>query len=94
MVTGMASRKITVTLPDHQLTEIRALVAAGRSSNISAFVQHAVAVALADAAGWREMLKEALDQTGGPLTANEKSWADDILTSRRAKPDPHRRNTA
>ena len=94
MVFGMATRKITVTLPDEQLTEVRALVAAGRASNVSAFVQHAVAVALADAAGWREMLKEALDQTGGPLTASEKSWADAILTSRTTKPGPHRRNAA
>lgn len=90
----MAARKITVTIPDEQLDEVRALVAAGRASNVSAFVQHAVAVALADAAGWREMLKEALDQTGGPLTAIEKSWANAILTSRKTEPGPHRRNAA
>jgi Arc/MetJ-type ribon-helix-helix transcriptional regulator len=94
MVFGMATRKITVTLPDEQLTEVRSLVAAGRAANVSAFVQHAVALALADAAGWREMLKEALDQTGGPLTAAEKSWADAILTARKTKPGPHRRNAA
>jgi Arc/MetJ-type ribon-helix-helix transcriptional regulator len=90
----MATRKITVTLPDEQLAEVRALVSAGRAANVSAFVQHAVAIALADAAGWREMLKEALDQTGGPLTPKEKAWADAILTSGKRKPGPHHRNAA
>lgn len=81
MVIGMATTKITITLPDAQLNEIRALVAAGQAENISAFVKHAVNVALFDAAGWREMLKEALDQTGGPLTKKERLWADSVLDS-------------
>ena len=41
-----------------------------------------VGVALADAAGWREMLKDALHQTGGPLTKKERAWADAILSPR------------
>ena len=65
MVVGMATSKLTITLPDEQLQEIRALVAAGQAANVSAFVQHAVGIALSDAAGWREMLQEALKQTGG-----------------------------
>ena len=79
MVFGMATTKITITLKDDQVEEIRALVAAGGAANVSAFVQHAVRVALFDAAGWREMLKEALQQTGGPLTKKERVWADTIL---------------
>ncbi len=75
----MATVKVTITLPDSQLREIRDLVAAGRAASISAFVQHAVAVGLSDAAGWREMLDEALRQTGGPLTPDEIGWADAIL---------------
>jgi Arc/MetJ-type ribon-helix-helix transcriptional regulator len=82
MVAGMASVKVTVTLEDGQIAEIRSLVAAGGAANISAFVKHAVGIALSDAAGWREMLDEALRQTGGPLTAEEKTWADSILTPR------------
>ena len=89
MVNGMATRKITITLGDDQVNEIRALVASGRSPNISAFVKHAVKVALSDAAGWRAMLEDALQQTGGPLTKKERAWADAILSSqahkRRAK---------
>jgi len=85
MVFGMATQKITVTLDDDQVKEIRALVAAGQAANVSAFVQHAVGVALHDAAGWRDMLNDALRQTGGPLTKNERAWADAILSPHERK---------
>ena len=81
MVFGMATRKITVTLQDHQVDEIRALVAAGTAGSVFAFLKHAVGVALFDAAGWRQMLKHALRQTGGPLTKKERAWADALLSS-------------
>ena len=77
--------KITITLPDDQLQEIRTLVAAGQAASISAFVKHAVGIALSDAAGWREILKEALEQTGGPLTKQERSWADALLSPEQQK---------
>ena len=85
MVFGMATSKITITLPNEQVGEIRAIVASGASSSVSGFVQHAVGVALSDAAGWREMLKDALRQTGGPLTKKERAWADTVLSPRRTK---------
>ena len=81
MVIGTATTKITITLWDEQVEEIRSLVAAGQSASISGFVQHAVGVALSDAAGWREMLKDALNQTGGRLTKKERAWADRLLAS-------------
>jgi len=80
MVFGMATQKITVTLDVAQVKEIRALVAARQAANVSAFLQHAVGVALNDAAGWNEMLEDALRQTGGPLTEKERAWADGILS--------------
>lgn len=79
MVYGMATTKITITLPDEQLEAIRAHVAGGRAANISAFVKHAVQVSLSDAEGWQEMLQQALQQTGGPLSKKERQWADRIL---------------
>lgn len=82
MVFGMATTKITITLHDDQVKEIRALIAAGQAANVSAFVQHAVGVALSDAAGWREMLEDALQQTGGSLTKKERAWADALLSPR------------
>jgi Arc/MetJ-type ribon-helix-helix transcriptional regulator len=79
MVSGMATRKVTVTLDDAQLEQIRALVRAGTAPSVSGFVQHAVAVALDDVAGWGAILAEALRQTGGALSDDERAWADDVL---------------
>jgi Arc/MetJ-type ribon-helix-helix transcriptional regulator len=94
MVFGMATTKITVTLPDDQLEEVRALVAAGGAASLSAFVKHAVGVALHDAAGWREMLKDALRQTGGPVTKEERAWADAVLSPQRQKSGSRKRKAA
>ena len=85
MVFGMATTKITITLQNDQLEEIRALVAAGQAASVSAFVKHAVGVALLDAAGWREMLEDALRQTGGPLSKKERAWADALLSPQEPK---------
>lgn len=85
MVLGMATTKVTITLNDDQLEEIRELVAKGKASSISAFVKHAVGVALYDAAGWKEMLEEALLQSGGPLTKKERAWADALLSPKPRK---------
>ena len=60
MVTGMASKKVTITLDEAQLERIRALVAAGVAPSVSGFVQHAVAISLDDVAGWGALLAEAL----------------------------------
>ncbi len=75
----MASRKITVTVPEEQLAAIRALVDGGRTRSVSAFTQHAIALALDDVAGWERTLDEALAATGGPLTDEERQWADAAL---------------
>ena len=85
MVFGMATRKITITLREDQIEEIRALVTAGQAASVSAFAQHAVGVALSDAEGWKEMLEDALQQTGGPLTKKERAWADALLSQRQEK---------
>lgn len=77
---GMATQKITTTLQDQQVDEIRAMVAAGAAASVSAFVKHAVGVALFDAVGWKEMLQDALRQTGGRLTEKERAWADALLS--------------
>ena len=86
--------KITVTLEDEQVAEIRALVAGGQAESVSGFVKHAVRVALFDVAGWQEMLHEALEQTGGPLTKKERAWADSILDTPPPKKSPKRRKAA
>lgn len=80
MVFGMATVKVTITLPEEQLAAVRGLVAAGQAGSVSGFVQHAVALALDDVAGWRELLGEALAASGGPLSDEERAWADRILS--------------
>jgi Arc/MetJ-type ribon-helix-helix transcriptional regulator len=79
MVTGMATKKITITLDEDQVNRIRALVDSGAAPTVSGFVQHAVGVALDDVAGWGALLAEALRETGGPLSAEERRWSDEIL---------------
>ena len=90
----MATTKVTITLDDAQLEEIRAFVANGKASTVSAFVKHAVAIALHDAAGWKEMLEGALLETGGPLTKKERAWADALLSPRRKGVSKRRRKAA
>jgi Arc/MetJ-type ribon-helix-helix transcriptional regulator len=90
MVIGMATRKVTITLEQEQLDRIRGLVSVGNASSVSGFVQHAVGVALDDVAGWGTMLAEALAATGGPLSADERTWADQVL----AAPKRGRRSVA
>ena len=79
MVTGMASKKVTITLDETQLDWIRALVESGTAASVSGFVQHAVGVALDDVAGWGALLAEALRETGGALSDGERAWADEVL---------------
>ena len=81
MVDGMATRKITITLDEAQVEQIRGLVDAGNAASVSGFVQHAVSVALDDVAGWGAMLAEALRETCGPLTDDERAWADRLLAT-------------
>lgn len=92
MVNGMATKKVTITLDVEQLREIQALVAAGKLESVSGFVQHAVSTSLADMAGWRALLDDALRETGGPLTRSERAWADGILSGK-SRPRRHRERT-
>lgn len=85
MVVGMATRKVTITLDEAQLAQIRALAANGAAPSVSGFVQHAVAVTLDDVAGWGALLAEALRETGGGLTDAEREWADEILSVKKRR---------
>lgn len=85
MVVGMATRKVTVTLDEWQLDRIRDLVDRGTAPSVSGFVQQAVGVALDDVAGWGAVLAEALEASGGPLTEDERAWADSVLAAPAAR---------
>jgi Arc/MetJ-type ribon-helix-helix transcriptional regulator len=81
----MATRKITITLEATQLDRVRGLVEAGKASSVSGFVQHAVGVSLDDIAGWGALLAQALRDTGGPLSRDEKAWADEMLGNQKRR---------
>ncbi len=82
----MATKKVTVTLDEAALAQVRGLVESGTAASVSGFLQHAVGVALDDVAGWGALLGGALEDTGGPLSDGERAWADGIL----AGPEAHR----
>jgi hypothetical protein len=79
MVIGMATKKVTITLQEEQLGRIHALVQSGSAASVSGFVQHAVGVSLDDVAGWGAMLADAMRETGGEMTAEERRWANEVL---------------
>ncbi|HVX17876.1 MAG TPA: hypothetical protein VHA73_07570 [Acidimicrobiales bacterium] len=89
----MATRKVTVTIDESQLEKIRGLVTAGKAASVSGYVQGAVATSLDDVAGWGAMLAEALRDTGGALTDDERAWADGILDPG-PQTKPRRRHSA
>lgn len=84
MASGMATQKITVTLGRDQVASVKALVESGDSPSVSAFVQSAVCAALDDSQAWGRALAEALEQSGGPLTPEERTWADEMLVDAHA----------
>lgn len=85
MVSGMATKKVTITLEEAQFDRVRELVEAGKASSVSGFVQHAVGVSLDDIAGWGALLAQALRDTGGPLSRDEKAWADEMLGNQKRR---------
>jgi Arc/MetJ-type ribon-helix-helix transcriptional regulator len=90
MVYGMASTKITITLPDSQLEEIRKRVAAADSPSVSGFIQQAVRKSLENAVEFRAMVEEALKETGGPLKPRERAWARKVLSARKSRTGPRK----
>jgi hypothetical protein len=69
--------KVTITLDAAQLDRVRELVETGKAPSVSGLAQHAVGMAIDDVAGWGALLAQALQETGGPLSVDEKAWAVD-----------------
>jgi Arc/MetJ-type ribon-helix-helix transcriptional regulator len=90
MVHGMATTKITITLPDRQLEQIRKRVAAEDSPSVSGFIQQAVQRSLENAAEFRAMVEQALKETGGPLKPRERAWARKMLSARKRRTKPRK----
>lgn len=88
MIFGMATRKVTITLDERDVARVKSMVADGKSASVSAFVQHAVTIALSDAELWDETFEEWLAATGGPLTTAERAIADELLDRPVGDPTP------
>lgn len=73
MANCMATVKITITLQDKQIEEIRKCVAVHESASVSGFVQRAV------------QRNQGLMETGGPLTAKERAWAQKMLSPQKRR---------
>lgn len=85
MVESMAAVKITITLPDDQIKEIRKRVAGHESASVSGFVQQAVQRSLQNTAEFSAMIDQALMETGGPLTPQERAWARKVLSPQKRR---------
>jgi Arc/MetJ-type ribon-helix-helix transcriptional regulator len=71
--------KITITLPDDQLAEIKRRVKAGWSKNVSDYLQDIVQKSFDNEVAFDAMLEESLMKSGGPATAKELAWARRML---------------
>lgn len=87
----MAAAKITITLQDKEIEEIRKRVAVHESASVSGFIQRAVQRTLMNSAEFSAMVDQGLIEAGGPLTAKERAWAQRMLSPqkrRTRKPTP------
>ena len=73
---GMATKKITVTLDEDAVAQIKQLVERGDSPSVSAFVQRAVQSQFDADAIWDATLDQLLEETGGPITDEERAEID------------------
>ena len=78
MINGMTTAKIAVSLPTELVEQAHRAVAEGHAASVSAYVARALAehAKLDDLA---TLLDEMLAETGGPLTAAERTAADRAL---------------
>lgn len=76
MMVGMTSKaKIAISLHPPLVEAARAAVAAGRASNVSAYVAHALEEQL-KLEDLDTLLTELLEESGGPLTDSERDQID------------------
>ena len=81
MIAGMTTAKIAVSLPEEVLRRAQRAVRRGRAPSMSAYVAEALEQK-SKGDDLEELLDEMLEETGGPLTAKERQWADRVLRKR------------
>ena len=83
---GMTATKsrLTITVDADIADQVKALIAQGGAPNVSAYVEHAVKCQLAADADFDVLLATMLDETGGPLTPDERAAARRVLSGEAA----------
>jgi Arc/MetJ-type ribon-helix-helix transcriptional regulator len=76
MILSMTKAKIAVTIDKGLLAKVRQAVDDGVAPNVSAYIEGAVAARLTDDADFQAMLDEMLEETGGPMTDEERAEVD------------------
>ena len=71
--------KITVSLSADLVERLKGRAARGVADSVSAFVERAVREQLAAEADWGDELERMLEETGGPLTDEERAWVDSLV---------------
>jgi len=72
--------RLTITADADIVDQVKALVAQGGASSVSAYVEHSVRCQLAADADFDLLLATMLDETGGPLTPDERAAARRVLS--------------
>jgi Arc/MetJ-type ribon-helix-helix transcriptional regulator len=84
MMNGMTTAKrpkakITVSLSADLVERLQDRAARGESDSVSAFVERAVREQLEAEAEWHEELDRMLEESGGPVTDEERRVVRDLL---------------
>lgn len=80
MITGMTPKaKIAISIRQDLLDEIQGSVERGTSPSVSAYIEKAIEHQVWARAEFLQMMDDALEETGGPMTDEEIAWADRVL---------------
>lgn len=77
-IVRMTKAKVTVTMDRDLLAKVRRAVDEGSAPSVSAYVEQAVAQWVADEDA-DAFLDKMLEESGGPMTDEERAWADRVL---------------
>lgn len=78
MMLGMTRAKIAVSLPAELVAAARKAVRSGRAESVSGYVEAALAAQVANDSV-DEWIAQMLEESGGPMTDEERAWADSVL---------------
>jgi len=74
----MTRAKIAVSLPAQQVAAVKRMVQEGKAASVSGYVEKALAAHLEDD-DLNAWLERRLLASGGPMTDEERAWADAAL---------------